>query len=462
MAEQPPKVATLDPLRRISIAVASGVITAPLVAVFMWLLDRATVFRVTHSAWLVAAPVLAVLVLEAPMRRLRYPLGELGTQLRLGSMRPSVDADGTLPTVPLRAGAFVLISTPIAHLLGASVGREGAAAQIGAVFTQALARAFDVGGGARFDGSQLRRAAGRQEAQRIALLTGVAAGFAAVFGTPLAGAVFALEWQRQSPAQAAPASPRVALVNVRALLSDMLPAMVAGYMGHRIAGYCGLRHVGVPQYSITTVLASMRLYWGLDWFLIAVALGALAWVYLLGKERVQLFCKVRFAGASVSWLKLPAALLVLLLASHALRTRAYLGLGGAEIADLLHPRSAAPTFAFLWKGACTAMSVGAGFPGGEVTPLFFMGASCSRTIAVLTGSDTSLAAAVGMLSLFGIAGRVPLAAACAALELFGAPVAPVVLVVAMIGMTFTRRKSLYSIVPKASAHDAEAAAGVAG
>lgn len=285
--------------------------------------------------------------------------------------------------VPLRMAPFVLVGTWLTHLLGGSTGREGTAVQMGGSLADFLARRFAL------------RPADRQ----ILLAAGVAGGFGSVFGTPLAGAVFAMEVTQ------------VGGIRYGALIATFAASLV-GDLTTRAWG------VGHAHYPALTGI-------GLSALLLAkVALLGLA-AGLAGRLFADAVHGVRTAfSRSIAWAPLrPAiggAILALILFSTG--AFAYAGLGMPLILQSF--TGDVPALAFLWKLALTALTLGAGFQGGEVTPLFFIGSTLGATLGHLLNMPAALAAGAGFVAVFAGAANTPLACIIMGAELFGGGALP--------------------------------------
>lgn len=282
-------------------------------------------------------------------------------------------------TLPLRMAPLVLLATVVSHLFGASVGREGTAVQMGGALADQLARA-------------LRLA---REERPVLLMCGIAAGFGSVFGTPLAGAVFALE----------------VLAVGRLHHAVLLPCLVSALLADRVALFWGVTHshyavapfgsLSLPQLA-ALLLAGMlfgltaRLFAGASHALTAQFKRRIAWSPLrplLGGGVI----------AAVAW---------------GLGAERYLGLGLPVIGQAFE--QPLPAWDFAGKLAFTVASIGSGFKGGEVTPLFFIGATLGNALAPLLQLPFDLLAAVGLVAVFAGAANTPLACTLMAVELFGA------------------------------------------
>lgn len=360
-------------LSPISVAVGSAV------ALFLWSLDRATQARFNFPWLIYLMPVAGFLMVWAYQRFGGKSDG--GNNLIVDLIHEPGGG------VPLRMAPFILVSTVLTHLVGGSAGREGTAVQMGGAIASGFARFFSISSGEL----------------RIVLMAGIAAGFGAVFGTPIAGTVFALE----------------VLTIGRVQYDALLPTFGAALLADWTVQFWGVTHT---QYHITYVLDQVTL--GLHVNLLLIVKVAVAGV-LFGLA-ARFFAEAsHFLSAQFKrWvayapLRPVIAGLVLIGLVHLLGTRAYLGLGvWSDIpGDATIPGFFVPGQidyqSWFWKTIFTVITLSAGFKGGEVTPLFFIGAAMGNALG-------GLMAAVGFVAVFAGATNTPLACMIMGIELFGA------------------------------------------
>ena len=360
--------------RWVLLAIPVAVLAGTASAWFLWALDWATGTRMGHPwlFWLLPFAGFAVGWLY-----LRY-----GSAVEGGVNLVITEINAPNKAIPLRMAPLVLGATVVSHLFGASVGREGTAVQMGGALADQLTRWF------RLDEAD----------RRMVLMAGISAGFASVFGTPLAGAVFALEVLAVGRSRHAGLLPCLAA----AVLADQVELLWGGWLGVHHTHYAAPL---IPAVTIQLLgaMAIAGVLFGLAARVFAGATHALAGAM----KRAITYAPWRpFAGG-----------VVVALAVWLLGTDHYIGLGIPTIVDAL--QQPLPAHDFLAKMAFTIVSLGSGFKGGEVTPLFFIGATLGNALAPLLQQPFALLAAVGFVAVFAGAANTPLASTVMAMELFG-------------------------------------------
>jgi H+/Cl- antiporter ClcA len=379
----------------ILLGAAVGVACGLASAAFLIALDRATRFRIDHEVivyTLPAAGVLLGLVYE------RWGQGiKGGNNLVLDTIH-----DGS-QELPLRMAPMVLVGTVLTHLFGGSAGREGTAVQMGASLADALAHRLRLHDGGR----------------RQLLAAGIAGGFGSVFGTPIAGMLFGLEvlW--------------VGRMEYHALL----PALVASLVGDVVTRACGVVHSTYPTVAYEALSPALALKWLV--FGVVVAAVTTAFVELTHGLKRLLERRVR---------RLPVRMLLggvaVVVMWRLIGTSEYLGLGVPTILRAFRDPSM-PPYAFAAKLVFTAVTLGAGFLGGEVTPLFFVGATLGAVLGRWLGIPLELAAGVGLASVFAAAANTPLSLSIMAVELLGANALPHVVLVSVVAYLVTGHRGIY-------------------
>lgn len=302
-----------------------------------------------------------------------------------------------LSVVPVK-----LIATVITIALGGSAGKEGPAAQIGAALSSGFA------GLLRFSDPDRRKL----------VICGISAGFATVFGTPIAGALFGVE-----------------VLFVGAVLYDvLLPSFVAGIVGYQVSSSLGVVYFHEPV-SIVPAFSSF--------FFLKVCLSGLFFglCSLLLIESLRLFEGLSHRIKVWTPWKGMFGGLALVVLTWLFSTR-YLGLGLETITSVLKGVGVPPG-SFLLKILFTAITLSFGGSGGIITPIFFIGATAGSVFGRSLGFDPALFAAIGMVGLLAGAANTPISASIMAIELFGPEIAPYAAVACVISFLMTGHRSVY-------------------
>lgn len=305
-------------------------------------------------------------------------------------------------TIPFRMAPMIFAATVLTHLGGGSAGREGAALQLGGSIAQTLGKVFRI----------------NEKDGKILIMCGMAAGFSALFGTPLAATVFAIE---------------VVTVGV-VHYSALVPCMVSSLTAFEIAKLCGghaerFAVTGIPEFTLGS----------------ALLIGLLA---LLCALLSILFCKTLHGSEKLfkkyiqnPYVRIFVGGVLVILLTKLLNTTDYLGGGMNIIEEAVAGKVVAA--AFLLKLLFTAISLGSGFKGGEIVPTLFVGATFGCLFGQVTGFAPSLCAACGMIALFSAVTNSPLASLVLGFEMFGFEGMPFYLIAISIGYMESGYYGLY-------------------
>lgn len=349
-------------------ACGAGGLCGLLGAGFHAAIDYATQFRMEHGfiIWFLPAAGLVTLLLY----RLCKVSFDAGTNLVIQSVT-------TNEHIPVLLAPLITAGTLLSHLFGASVGREGAALQLGGSIGHNLAELL------RFDEDDVRTLS----------MCGMAACFSAMFGTPLTAAVFVLE-----------------VITVGSLhYGALLPCVLASYTAAAVSGA-----LGIPPMAYTLTSRPDFQPGAVGRVVLLAALCALVSILLC----VTLHQASRLAGKLIknAYLRIAAGGLAMAVLAGALGLSDFAGAGAHMIQRAMN--GTAEPWVFLVKLLLTALCVGSGFRGGEIVPTLFIGATFGCAVGPLLGLDAGFAAAVGMLCVFCGVVNCPITTAFLAVEMF--------------------------------------------
>lgn len=295
-----------------------------------------------------------------------------------------------------------LVATVITLAVGGSAGKEGPCAQIGAGLSSLFADLL------RFDDHDRKKL----------VICGISAGFAAVFGTPIAGSIFGVE-----------------VLFVGAILYEvLLPSFIAGIMSYEVSSALGARYFHRPIEFVPVFSESFFLMVVLAGIFFGICSIILIEALKVGErtsEKVKLWAPLKGLIGGV-----------LLVGLSLLLSNRYLGLGLNTIESCL-TGEAAPWYAFLAKPVFTSITLSFGGSGGIVTPIFFVGATAGALFATVIGLNVATFSAIGLTSLLAGAANTPIAASIMAVELFGPAVAPYSTIACVISFLMTGHRSVY-------------------
>jgi H+/Cl- antiporter ClcA len=373
------------------VGVVSGVASAALLRALRWATDT----RADHP-WLLALLPVGGLAVGLLYHYLGGRADE-GNNLVLDEIHESRDR------VPELMAPFVFIGNTVTVLFGGSVGREGTALQMSASLADTISRIL------RLD----------DDDRRTMLVAALAGGFGGVFGVPLAGAVFAIEVQARG----------------RLRTDTLVPCLTASVVADLVVRGLGIRH------GVTPTTGTVDLTWSLAG---KVALAGIAFALVATLFVDLTHGLTRLFGALIPWKPGRPVLggLCVIGLTLLVGNQTYNGL---SLPLLDHALRGQPVgdWAFLLKLVFTAVTLGALFKGGEVTPLFVIGATLGATLAGVLGVPVTLLAALGYVAVFAAASNTPLACTIMGVELFGAGALPYFAIACVVAYACAPPRGIY-------------------
>jgi len=360
---------TLITAKWVVFAVLAGAIVSLVGSAFYFVLSFVTIIREQNS-WIIYLLPFAGLAIVATYHFMKND-NDGGTNLVISAVHSG-------DRIPLRMTPSIFISTALTHLFGGSAGREGAALQIGGSIGNALGKLF------KFD----------EKDTHVIIMCGMSAAFSTLFGTPMAAAIFPME-----------------MVSVGVMYyMALVPCVVSSLTAHAIAVLLG---VAGESFHVTGIPA-LQLVPTLQVLIVAVicAFISIGFCGILHRteELYKKFLKNRYLRIFVGGCMV--VLLTMLVGNND-----YNGAGMHTIEEAIAGHVAPE--AFLLKILFTALTIGAGYKGGEIVPTFFVGATLGCLLGQFVGLSPSLCAAIGMISLFCGVTNCPISSLLISFELFG-------------------------------------------
>ncbi len=305
--------------------------------------------------------------------------------------------------IPLRMGPIVFISTFITHLLGGSTGREGAAIQMGTSIAEAVNRIFKVD---KID-------------RRILIMSGISGGFGSAFGTPLAGTIFGME-----------------IISLGKMKYEaFIPCFVSSLVGHLVSEAWGVEHEhhiikSIPELTGLTFIKVIAT---------AIIFSFASVLYSQIRHGIKMFSEKYMKNLMI---RAAVGGLIIIALTYLLGTRDYLGRGLPIINEAFEGHVS--PLAFLNKIIFTAVTMGTGFRGGEVIPLFFVGSTLGNALSALVDLPTSFLAALGLIAVFSGASNAPIACFIFSVESFEGKGIIFFFMVCLISYIFSGHHGIYA------------------
>ncbi|MFR4581749.1 chloride channel protein [Clostridium cadaveris] len=323
-------------------------------------------------------------------------LDDKGTNLLFLSVRS--DEKPSIKTAPL-----IFVATTLTHLFGGSSGREGAALQLGGSI------ACGIGQKLKLDDKDLN----------LVIMCGMSAGFSALFRTPLTAALFSIE-----------------VISIGVMhYSALVPCALASIIGYSISGFFKVsapffKITGIPVLDILPVIKVI--------FLASIC----ALVSILFCHAMHVCNKSYKKYIKNPYLRIVAGGFIVIVLTLIVDSNDYLGAGMDIIENAIN--GDASTWSWLLKIIFTALTLGAGFKGGEIVPAFFVGATLGNVVSGLIGLNPSFGAAIGLIALFCGVTNCPITAFILGIEIFGAHGALFFMVASAVSYMLSGYYGLYS------------------
>lgn len=383
----------IDNIKLIGFGLLIGILGGVLGALFSKTLTLVTDFR-SQNNWLVYFLPFAGLLSVAIYKFLKT------TEMSTNTVIKSCKEENTISPALTPA---IFICSAISHLFGASVGREGAALQLGGGLATILSKLF------RLDDTD----------RQILTYCGMAGLFSAVFGTPIAAFVFALQivyvWR----------------INYKAIL----PCFITSFTAYITSVGLGT-HPERFEFNSVSVTFSVIF----KTIIISIFSAFLAMLFCYSLKYTEKSFKRLFKN---SFLRIAVGGIITVLLTIIVKSNDYNG-AGVKIIEHIFTNGEFKPEAFILKLVFTCVAVGTGFKGGEIVPTLFIGATFGSLAASLLGIPVTLGAVIGMTALFGGVTNCPLAAIFLSLEMFSGKGLIYIVISAIISYLFSGRISLYS------------------
>lgn len=371
-----------------------GVVVGAVSSAFAFCMNFVTGYRMNHPFIIYFLPLAGCFIVFL-YAIFKYK-NDKGTNLVLSTIHAEAE-------IPFKMAPLIFISTITTHLFGGSAGREGAALQLGGSIGNQLGRWL------RLD----------ENDTRVIVMCGMSAAFSAVFGTPMAAAIFSLEVVSVGIMYYAALMPCV--------FSSIIASMFSAKMGIDAENF---KIMKIPALHVVPCLKIILLA------MFCALLSVLFCMMLHGTG--DLFRKY----IKNPYIRIIFASCLILIITKLLGTTDYLGAGIPVIDETIHTH--VKPLAFLWKMILTTLTLEAGFKGGEIVPSFFIGATFGCVFGTIAGISPSLCAATGMIAVFCGVTNCPITSMFISFELFGFEGVPYFLIAISVSYLMSGYYGLYA------------------
>lgn len=384
-------------LKWLLIGLLVGFVVGVISYVFSWCLEHVTALRNSYPWIVYGLPVGGLVIVGFYKLAEKYYGPDKGTNLIMASISDGKD-------IPVIMAPLVFMGTVITHLFGGSAGREGAALQLG-------------GSLGNFMGKILKF---NERDKKVVIMCGMSAAFSALFGTPMAAAIFAIE---------------ASTVGIM-YYGSLFPCIVASLVASQFSATMGISPEAFPLSGIPKISVSISA----KVMLIALLCGILSIIFCLAMKYVKKYLAVIIKNP---FLRVVAVAAVFLGVTFLTGSTDYFG-AGIDVIDRAVLEGEAVPYAFILKLVLTALILGGGYKGGEIVPAFYVGATFGCVMGHVLGVSPQLCAAVGMTAMFCGVTNCPITAMLISFELFGFDCVPYILIATAVSFVSSGYTGLYS------------------
>jgi len=381
-------------LKWVFIGTIVGTLAGIAATLFLKSLELATNLRVNNTWLLFLLPIGGAFVSFVYSRYGKNSLK--GNNLIIDKINENAD------NIPLRMAPLVFLGTFITHLFGGSAGREGTGVQIGASISEGVGRLFKLD---KID-------------TKIILMCGISSGFGSVFGTPLAGTIFGLE---------------VAALGTMNY-SGLIPCFTAAFVGNWVTEILGIHHshyniLEIPDITFIVVLKVI---------FASILFGLISKLFSELTHKLKELFSCVFENTAI---KSAVGGIIIIVLTYLVGTRDYLGLS-IPLITASFTQQVSP-LAFLNKIIFTTLTLGTGFQGGEVTPLFVIGSTFGNALSSILHISPSFLACLGLIGVFAGATNSPITSFILGIEMFGSQGSEYMFMTCAISYLFSGHSGIY-------------------